>query len=85
MGGDGHGVEHLVEAGPGVHEVEGLVDEGVEEIGGVGERLADALGAHDGEAVAREQDLGLEADHLAQGDGPLAGVALHLLGVAGVG
>ena len=28
---------------------------------------------------------GSSADHLAQGDGPLPGVALHLLGVAGVG
>ena len=42
VGGHRHGVEDLVEPGPGVHEREGLVDEGVEQIGGVGERLADS-------------------------------------------
>ena len=44
----------------------------------------DPLGADDGEAVAGQEQLGLERRHPAQRRRPLGGVALDLLGVAGV-
>ena len=49
------------------------------------EHAADALAAGDRQAVGRQQQLGLVRGHLAQRDGPLVRVALHLLRVAGVG
>src|SRR5699024_10508735 len=39
----------------------------------------------DGQAVAGEHDFGAEGRHFTQAGGPLARVALHLLGIAGVG
>ena len=39
----------------------------------------------DGQSVGGQQQLGAQRGHAPQGERPLAGVALHLLGVAGVG
>ncbi len=47
--------------------------------------VRDARGAEHGEAVTGNHQLGAEGSHLAQGDRPLARIALHLLRVAGVG
>ena len=46
---------------------------------------ADAVGAHDGQPVAGQEELGAQGRHAAQRRGPLRRVALHLLGIAGVG
>ncbi len=48
------GVDDLVEAGARVHEREGLLDQRFEEGGGVGQGLADPVGADHREPVARE-------------------------------
>ncbi|MDP4502604.1 hypothetical protein Q9G87_11570 [Nonomuraea sp. G32] len=61
-----------------------LVDEGLQVAGGVLQGRAYAIGAGDGDAVAAEHQLGVERGHPAEGGGPLDGVALHLLRVAGV-
>ena len=68
-----HGVEGLVEPAARVHDVEGLVDQGVEEVGGVGERLADPVGPDDGEAVAGEEELGARARASRAGRPPTPG------------
>ena len=49
------------------------------------ERLAHAVRADDGQAVAGQQHLGPSVSHPAQGAAHSRGVALDLLGVAGVG
>ncbi len=83
--GRAHGVDGVVEAAAGVHDGQRLVDERVEEVRRVGQRLADPVGADDREPVSGQEELGVEREHAAQGVRPLARVALHLLGVAGVG
>ena len=83
--GGADGVDGVVEAAAGVHDRQRLVDERIEEVRRVGQRLADPVGAEDREPVSGQEELGVEREHAAQGVRPLARVALHLLGVAGVG
>src|SRR5262249_61901433 len=64
---------------------EGLLGERLEELGRLVERLPDAGGTLDREAVAGEQELRAELRHPAQRGRPIARVALDLLGIAGVG
>jgi len=78
-------VEDLVEGPTLVDKVERLLDDGLEEAGGGVEGLADTLLAKDGRSVAGQEELGVELEHFAQGDGPLARVPLGLLRVAAVG
>ncbi len=84
-------MDHLVEAGAAVHQVEGLADERLEQARGVVERLADPFLADDRVAVPGEKDLGsaagpvVEGQHAPERVGPLQRVALDLLRVAGVG
>jgi hypothetical protein len=78
------GVDHLIQARPAVHQRECLLTERFEHLSGVRQRRADALTADDGEAVAGEEHLGAAFCHGAQGERPVAGIALHLLRVAGV-
>ena len=67
-----------------VHHPDRLGVQVLEQRGGVGERGADAVGADDRQAVAGQQDLGVERGHRPQRAGPLDRVALHLLRVAAV-
>ena len=85
VGGDLHLVEARVEILALVHDRQGLRLDRVEQVGGVGERRDDALGAEDRQAVTRQHDLGSQGRHLAQRRRPVGEVALHLLRVAGVG
>ena len=80
-----HRVDDLVETGARVHHAQRVVVQGLEELGGVLERLADSIDTEDGEAVSGEQRLGAEPGHRPQRDRPVLGVPLHLLGVPAVG
>ena len=78
-------VERPVQRAAGVHQRQRLPLDGLQHLGGVEQGLADPVGAEDRQPVAREHDLGVQARHPPQRRGPLPGVALHLLRVAGVG
>ncbi len=79
-----HGGDDLVEGRPFVHHADRLVVEVLQQRRRLGQREPDPVGAHDGEPVAGEQDLGVELGHLAERVRPLDGIALHLLGIAAV-
>ena len=80
-----HLVQHPVERGAFVHQGEGLVLDGVEQLGRVEQGHLDAVTAEDRHAVAAQHGLGLERGHRPERGGPVRGEALHLLRVAGVG
>ena len=80
-----HRVDDLVETGAGVHHAERVVVQGVEELGGVLERLTDPIDAEDRESVSGKQRLGAEVGHRPQRNRPVLRIPLHLLGVPAVG
>ncbi len=82
---DGDRVDDRVEPGALVHQLEDVGDEPFEHVGYVLEDLTHESGAPDGEAVGREQQLGLARRHVPERSRPLQRIALHLLRVAGVG
>ncbi len=79
-----HGVDDLVEAGARVHHLQGLLDQAVQVVRRVGQRLPYSARPGDGQAVAGQQHLRVQGGHLPQRDRPLVGVPLHLLRVPGV-
>ncbi len=84
--GDPHGVDDLVERGAGVHHAPPWRATRPSRAGRC-RRARRRCGRAPaiGRPWAGQEQLGLEGDHPAQRDRPVGGVALHLLGVAGVG
>ena len=72
-GGDPHGVDGVVEPPARVHDGQRLVDQRVEEVGRVGEGGADPVGPDDREAVAGQQELGVERRACGAGRPPTPG------------
>ena len=66
-------VDGVVQPAAAVHDVERLVDQRLEQVGRVGEGLAHPVGPDDGEAVAGEEELGVEREHPAQRVPPTRG------------
>jgi hypothetical protein len=58
-------VQHVVEARALVHQRERLLDQGLEQLGSLAQRLAHAVGAEDRRPVTRQQPLGAERLHRA--------------------
>lgn len=83
-GRDLHGMDDLVQPGAGVHQRHRIRHQPLQRVGDLGQNTTDAVLAAYGEAVRRQEQLGIHRGHVAERPRPLERIALHLLRITGV-